>query len=211
MGFSLFTATSRTWLLRNRILPEEGTDERGGLGASPAMQDSSTAPSRKVGRWGFIPGSNHGCQQCRWLSSATLLCSQRRSASTGEVCTAAAASCGCGPPSLQHRQGSMLGGGVSSRSTPALGANCTQTGHGAGDGGMRGNSYYRSMDGTSRRRMLLVLSLHRRCSRWPTTTTGTAALWNPGDCHQSPACASCRKGTTGTHGAEGVFLTSSCR
>lgn len=42
MGFSLFTATSRTWLLRNRILPEEKTDERGGLGASPAMWDSET-------------------------------------------------------------------------------------------------------------------------------------------------------------------------
>lgn len=30
MGFSLFTATSRTWLLRNRILPEEETENGGG-------------------------------------------------------------------------------------------------------------------------------------------------------------------------------------
>lgn len=58
MGFSLFTATSRTWLLRNRILPEEGTDERGGLGASPATRGRATAPSRKVSRQGSIPGSN---------------------------------------------------------------------------------------------------------------------------------------------------------
>lgn len=50
MGFSLFTATSRTWLLRNRILPKERTHERGGLGASPAMWDCTAAPSRQVSR-----------------------------------------------------------------------------------------------------------------------------------------------------------------
>lgn len=175
MGFSLFTATSRTWLLRNRILPEEGTDERGGLGASPAMQDSATALSRKVSRRGFIPGSSHGCRQCRWLRSATLLCPQRRSPSTGEVHTAAAL-CDCSPPSLEDRQDGTLRGGVSSRSTPALGANSTETRCGAGSGGMRRNSYYRRMHGTFRSWMLLVLSLHRRCSTQPTTTTGTAAL-----------------------------------
>lgn len=43
MGFSLFTATSRTWLLRNRILPEEETENRGGLGTSPPLWIASSS------------------------------------------------------------------------------------------------------------------------------------------------------------------------
>lgn len=71
MGFSLFTATSRTWLLRNRILPKERTHERGGLGASPAMWDCTAAPSRQVSS--FISGSNHGCQHETWTTATTVL------------------------------------------------------------------------------------------------------------------------------------------
>lgn len=78
MGFSLFTATSRTWLLRNRILPKERTHERGGLGASPAMWDSTAAPSRQVSRQSFIPASSHGCyMKPGWLPPQSCLCEQR--------------------------------------------------------------------------------------------------------------------------------------
>lgn len=73
MGFSLFTATSRTWLLRNRILPEERTQGRGGLGPSPAMGDSTAAPSWQVSRQSFIPGSNHSCQHESWMTATTVL------------------------------------------------------------------------------------------------------------------------------------------
>lgn len=210
MGFSLFTATSRTWLLRNRILPEEGTDERGGLGASPATRGRATAPSRKVSRQGSIPGSNHSCRQCRWLSSATPLCPQWRSSSTGGVHTAAAL-CDCSPPSLQDRQDGTLGGGVRGRSAPALRANCTETNTLRGRQQRDTGQKLLQEHGTSCSWTLLVLSLRRRCCTRPTTTAGTAALWNLSDCHQSPACGSHRKGTTVAQGAEGVFLISSYR
>lgn len=73
MGFSLFTATSRTWLLRNRILPKERTHGRWGLGASPAMWDSTATPSRQVSRQSFIPGSNHSCQHKTWMTATRVL------------------------------------------------------------------------------------------------------------------------------------------
>lgn len=72
-------------------------------------------------------------------------------------------------------------------------------------GWMQDNGYKRGTHGTSCSCMLLVLSLHRRCSTWPTTAKGTAALWNLSDCHQTPVCVSCWNGTTVTHRTVGGF------